>query len=104
MADLIDRLSTQEKQEVQARIFSLDSTAIKPKPTARIVRLAIQCHGYNCCKCDDIIIISTCRYHRSFTGKDFKGWAQVCLFVVWDYLTDAEKKVWLTLSQVYHTT
>ena len=30
----------------------------------------------------------------------FKAWAQMCLFVVWDYLTEEEKPVWLCMSKV----
>ncbi len=40
------------------------------------------------------------RYHKSLVGRDFKQWSQVGIFVVWEFLTTSEKKVWLSLAKV----
>ena len=40
------------------------------------------------------------RYHKSLVGRDFKTWAQVGLFIVWDFLTKTEQILWLSLAKV----
>ena len=39
---------------------------------------------------------NVCRYFKSFVGRDFKGWAQMAVFV----LSSNERKVLLSLSKV----
>lgn len=41
------------------------------------------------------------RYHKSFVGRDYKAWAQMALFIIYPYLSDEDKEVWLALSKVY---
>lgn len=42
------------------------------------------------------------KHHSSFVGRDYKAWAQMAVFIVSPYLrSDKEKKLWLTLSQVF---
>ena len=50
-------LTVEQKREVQARIHSFP-------------------------KCGQAITT----HSKSFHGKDFKQWAQMCLFIIWPYL------------------
>ena len=34
-----------------------------------------------------------CRYYNSFVGRDFKGWAQMSIFILSSYLSSEERKV-----------
>ena len=43
---------------------------------------------------------NVCRYFKSFVGRDFKGWAQMAVFVLSPYLSTNERKVLLSLSEV----
>ena len=43
---------------------------------------------------------NVCRYFKSFVGRDFKGWAQMAVFVLSPYLSTNERKVLLSLSKV----
>ena len=40
------------------------------------------------------------RYHGSLLGRDFKAWAQIGVFIVWDFLSTTEKEMWLALAKV----
>ena len=44
--------------------------------------------------------ISVCRHFGSLHGRDFKVFAQICLFVLWEHLTESEREIWLSLSKV----
>ena len=41
------------------------------------------------------------RNSKSFFGRDYKAWAQMCIFVLWEMLTEPEKKIWLALTKVF---
>ena len=43
---------------------------------------------------------NVCRHYKSFVGGDFKGWAQIALFLMGPYLNDEQKQVLLTFSTV----
>ena len=73
LRSLMGRLSTKQKNEIQARVTNFDFCGIDYKLT------------YN-----------LCRHFRSFIGRDFKALAQVALY----RLTSVEEKVWLSLSKV----
>ena len=45
-------------------------------------------------------VIQPYRYYKSFHGGDFKLLAQMAPFLLWDYINDEQKKVWLALSKV----
>ena len=76
-AELMEQLSSKQKDEISARVESFDFSSF-----------------------DSRLRGSICRYYKSFNGKDYKLMAQVCLFIVRDYLTSAQKRVWLALSKV----
>ena len=40
------------------------------------------------------------RYHQSFVGHDYKAWAQMAPFVLFPYLAEEHRKLWLALSKV----
>ena len=74
---LMGRLSTKEKEEVEARLVVFNFSGFEDKL------------GYN-----------LCRHFRSFVGRDYKALAQVALFVLGPYMTESERIVWLALSKV----
>ena len=39
-------------------------------------------------------------HHRSFVGRDYKAFAQMALSILWTYLSQGERKIWLNLSKV----
>ena len=71
------RLTREQKIEVAARMRAVSYSGIKGKV-----------HG-------DIT-----RYYGSFVGRDYKAWAQISIFIITPYLTEEEREVWLSLSQV----
>lgn len=79
VADLVGKLTPLQKEEVLARIQAFDFSDI---------------HG--------TLPGSICRYNQSFLGRDFKTWAQICLFIVWDFLTVTERAVCINLSKVHN--
>ena len=40
------------------------------------------------------------RYHQSFLGRDYKVWAQMAPFIIFPYLDEQDKRLWLALSKV----
>ena len=44
--------------------------------------------------------MAVCRHVKSLHGRDFKVFAQIALFVLWDHLLEPEKSVWKALSRV----
>ena len=71
------RLSTKQKNDIQARVANFDFSGIDYK-----------------------LIYNLCRHFRSFIGRDFKALAQVALYLLTPYMTSVEEKVWLSLSKV----
>lgn len=46
-------------------------------------------------------IIGNIAYHyQSFIGRDFKAWMQLALLMIDAYVTDEEKKCWISLAEV----
>ena len=43
---------------------------------------------------------NVCQYYNSFVGRDFKGWSQMCAFILWLYLSDGYKEVLLAHLKV----
>lgn len=74
---LMKRITAKEKKEIKARV------------------IAFQTSGF-----EFHLSPSVCKVYGSFFGRDFKVLAQMCLFLIWDYLTSSEQKVWLALSKV----
>jgi len=79
VADLMGKLTPHQKEEVLAQIQAFDFSGIRGTLPGNI-----------------------CRYYQSFLGRDFKTWAQICLFIVWDFLTVTERAVWINLSKVHN--
>ena len=71
------KVSTTQKKEIAAKIASFPSSGMSLSLSPGIVH-----------------------HHQSFVGKDFKALAEMAPFVLWNYLDDKEKKVWLNLSKV----
>ena len=71
------RLTSTQKEEVQARVESFDFSGFHNKLS------------YN-----------LCRHFRSFVGRDFKAIAESSLFLLGPYMSPNEKIVWLSLSKV----
>ena len=43
---------------------------------------------------------NVCFYYQSFVGRDFKGWMQMAVYIIYPYLIVDQRKVWLLLSKV----
>ena len=70
-------LTSDEKEEILARIAAFDFSGFERRLTGNI-----------------------CRYSKSFVGRDFKLWAQMAVFILEPYVADEELDLWLKLSQV----
>ena len=77
LRQLMSRLTTKQRNEVQAVVSSFNFSGISVKISTRI-----------------------CNHFRSFVGRDFKALAQCGLFVFRNYFTTGEQRVWLALSKV----
>ena len=42
-------------------------------------------------------------HHKSFVGRDYKAFAQMALHIIWFYLDDGERRIWLNLSKVSYS-
>ena len=73
----IPTLSHSQKEEILARIQAFGSSGFKVKLIGNVIK-----------------------YHKSFVGRDYKAWAQMAVFIIFPYLTEGDKKVWLALSKV----
>ena len=74
---IMDNLTTEQKSEVQARIHAFPKFGLEFKPSPGITT-----------------------HSKSFHGKDFKQWAQMCLFILWPYLDSPNRRLWVALSKV----
>ena len=74
---LIPRLTSIQKKQVLARMSTFNYCGFKGKVIGNLIH-----------------------YHKLFVGRDYKAWAQMALFVIGSYLSEGEKKVWLSLSKV----
>ena len=71
------KLSTNEKEELQARISAFSFSG-----------------------CDAHFSRDMTRYYKSFVGQDFKLLAQLAVHLSSSYMDDGEKEVWFKLSKV----
>ena len=70
------KLSTNEKEELQARISAFSFSG-----------------------CDAHFSRDMTRYYKSFVGQDFKLLAQLAVHLSSPYMDDGEKEVWFKLSK-----
>ena len=77
LKDLMDQLSPAQKLEISTRIEAFSFSGFSSRLSPKI-----------------------CRHYKSYHGRDFKLFAQMALFIVWEYLDEVQKRVWLTLSNV----
>ena len=73
----IPTLSSQQKAEVLARV-----------------------RRFNYSGFDFRVLGNVIHHHKSFVGRDYKAWAQMALSVMYPYLSDGDKSVWIALSKV----
>lgn len=71
------RITPKEKREIKAKITAFPKSGF-----------------------DSNLSPSLCKVYGSFFGRDYKLFAQMCLYLLWEYLTQEEKMVWLSLSKV----
>lgn len=76
----VPTLSRTQKQEVLARIRAFNTSGFHVKLVGNVI----------------------C-YHQSFVGRDYKAWTQMALFIIYPYLTEEDKTIWLSLSKVGRT-
>ena len=72
----IRRLSTEEKNELLARLRGLNYSGMDYRVTGNIVH-----------------------HHKSFVGRDYKALAQFSIYVLGPYLQSDEVAVWVALSE-----
>ena len=72
-----DHASTTVKKEILAIISSFPHSGFSSRITGNI-----------------------CYYYKSFVGRDFKAWLQMCVFVLHRYLSTDEIKCWLLLAKM----
>ena len=69
-------LSTKQKEEVLARVRAFNYS------------------GFSCKLQGNVI-----RHHQSFVGRGYKAWAQMALSIMWPYLSNGDREVWIALSK-----
>lgn len=79
LVNLMHRITTAEKSEIEARINSFNFSGFDKRVNGG----------------------SICRYHGSLLGRDFKAWAQIGVFIVWDFLSPTEREMWLALAKLF---
>ena len=73
----MQRLSSGEKEQIEARIYSLDYSGMDYRLSYSIVR-----------------------HFKSYVGRDYKALAQLALYILTPYMTPSETVIWLALSKV----
>ena len=77
LPDKIPKLSGDQKDEILARIRAFSYSGFRVRLLGNVIR-----------------------HHQSFVGRDYKAWAQMALFIMYPYLSNGDKAVWLSLSKV----
>ena len=77
LKEVMSGLSIRQKSEVLARVKAFNTSGFKTKMYGNV-----------------------CRHSKSFVGRDFKGWTQMAMFIVGPYLSEGQKKVYLSLCKV----
>ncbi|KAL5494053.1 hypothetical protein EMCRGX_G015323 [Ephydatia muelleri] len=75
---LMPKFSAQQKREILARIRAFNTSGFNTKMYGNV-----------------------CQYYQSFVGRDFKGWAQMCLFILGPYLNEGDSEVLLAFTKVF---
>lgn len=73
----IPTLSRGQKEEVLARVRAFNYSGFRVRLFGNVIH-----------------------HHQSFVGRDYKAWAQMALFIIYPYLKNEDKTVWLALSKV----
>lgn len=77
LKNTIPILSRRQKEEVLARIRAFNYSGFRVRLFGNVIS-----------------------HHQSFVGRDYKAWAQMALFIIYPYLTDEDRLVWVALSKV----
>ena len=73
----IPKFSKVQKAEILARIRAFNFSGFRVKLVGNVIQ-----------------------YHQSFVGRDYKAWAQMAPFIIFPYLNEDDKTLWLALSKV----
>ena len=73
----IPKFSKAQKQEILARIRAFNFSGFRVKLLGNVIQ-----------------------HHKSFVGRDYKAWAQMAPFIIFPYLDQQDKSLWLALSKV----
>ena len=73
----LPKLSSSQKEELLARIRAFSFSGFHVRLIGNVVG-----------------------YHQSFVGRDYKAWAQMAPFVLFPYLAEEHRTLWLALSKV----
>lgn len=97
LQELMSRLTPREKDIIVAKMNSFNYSGMDNSINGNSI-----CR-YGCLYACAIVIacFMALRYYKSLVGRDFKQWSQVGIFIVWEFLTTSEKKMWLSLAKVY---
>jgi len=69
----IPKLSAKQKEEVLVRIKAFNYSGSRVRIYGNLIR-----------------------YYQSFNGRDYKAWAQMCIFIIYPYLYAGDKEIWLS--------
>ena len=64
------------------------------------VEILARMAAFNYCGINGKVLRNVVYHHQSFVGHAYKAWAQIALFIISPYLTEADKLVWIALSKV----
>ena len=76
---VMPEMSPQMRKEILARISAFNTSGFSTKLYGNV-----------------------CQYYQSFVGRDFKGWSQMCAFILCPYLSDGYKEVLLAYILYYY--
>lgn len=74
---MIPKLPKQEKDEILARKSAFSFSGCKVKMYGNV-----------------------CVHYKSFVGRDYKGWSQIALFILYPYLSEGMRHLLLCLTKV----
>ena len=77
LKNVMPKMSAQIRSEILARIKAFSTSGFTTKMYGNV-----------------------CQYYQSFVGRDFKGWSQMCIFILSPYLSEGDKKVVLAYLKV----
>ena len=79
LKNVMPKMSAQIRSEILARIKAFSTSGFTTKMYGNVCQYM---------------------YYQSFVGRDFKGWSQMCIFILSAHLSEGDKKVLLAYLKV----